>query len=93
MAISESLGKSIDRYEQLYARVNQSPLGAAASAGTSWPLDRERTAALLGFDGLVIDTIEGTAGMGPYRGVCFRQRDLSQRPQPAGVGDPALEHG
>lgn len=62
MAISESLGKSIERYEQLYARINQNPLGAAASAGTSWPLDRERTAALLGFDGLVIDTIEGTAG-------------------------------
>jgi argininosuccinate lyase len=62
MAISESLGKSIDRYEQLYARINQSPLGAAASAGTSWPLDRGRTAALLGFDGLVTDTIEGTAG-------------------------------
>lgn len=62
MAISESVGKSIDRYEELYARMNQSPLGAAASAGTGWPLDRERTAALLGFDGLVIDTIEGTAG-------------------------------
>lgn len=62
MAISESLGKSIDRYEQLYARMNQSPLGAAASAGTGWPVDRERTAALLGFDGLVVDTIEGTAG-------------------------------
>lgn len=62
MAISESLGKSIDRYEQLYARMNQNPLGAAASAGTGWPLDRERTAALLGFDGLVVDTIEGTAG-------------------------------
>ncbi|KAF1004541.1 MAG: Argininosuccinate lyase [Luteibacter sp.] len=62
MAISESLGKSIDRYEQLYARMNQSPLGAAASAGTGWPLDRKRTADLLGFDGLVVDTIEGTAG-------------------------------
>ena len=62
MAISESLGKCIDRYEELYPRLNQSPLGAAASAGTSWPLDRERTAALLGFDGLVVDTIEGTAG-------------------------------
>ena len=62
MAISESLGKSIDRYEQLYVRMNQSPLGAAASAGTGWPLDRRRTADLLGFDGLVVDTIEGTAG-------------------------------
>ncbi len=62
MAISESLGKSINRYEELYVRMNQNPLGAAASAGTGWPLDRERTATLLGFDGLVVDTIEGTAG-------------------------------
>lgn len=62
MGISESLGKSIERYEELYARVNQSPLGAAAAAGTSWPLDRNRTADLLGFDGLVVNTVEGTAG-------------------------------
>lgn len=62
MAISESLGKSIDRYEELQVRTNQSPLGAAASAGTGWPLDRRRTAELLGFDDLVVNTIEGTAG-------------------------------
>lgn len=61
-AISESLGKSIDRYEELYARINQCPLGAAATAGTGWPLDRERTAGLLGFDALVVNTIEGVAG-------------------------------
>ncbi|MEN5290575.1 argininosuccinate lyase [Stenotrophomonas lactitubi] len=62
LGISESLGKSIERYEQLYARLNQSPLGAAAAAGTRWPLDRSRTAQLLGFDGLVVNTVEGTAG-------------------------------
>ncbi|HBO3964237.1 TPA: argininosuccinate lyase [Pseudomonas aeruginosa] len=62
MGISESFGKSIERYEQLHRRLNQSPLGAAAAAGTSWPLDRYRTAKLLGFDGLVINTVEGTAG-------------------------------
>jgi argininosuccinate lyase len=62
MALSEAVKKDIDRYEELYVRMNQSPLGAAASAGTGWPLDRERTASLLGFNGLVIDTIEGTAG-------------------------------
>lgn len=62
LGISESLGKSIQRYEELYARMNQNPLGSAAAAGTSWPLDRNRTAALLGFDGLVVNTVEGTAG-------------------------------
>lgn len=61
MAISESVGKSIERYEQLYARMNLNPLGAAASAGSSWPLNRGRTTELLGFDGMVIDTVEGVA--------------------------------
>ena len=61
-AIAESLGKHIARYEGLYLRLNQSPLGAAAAAGTGWPLDRERSARLLGFDALVVNTIEATAG-------------------------------
>ncbi|MDR7010043.1 argininosuccinate lyase [Paraburkholderia strydomiana] len=62
MAISESLSKSIARYEQLYVRMNQCPLGSAATAGTGWPLDRTRTSHLLGFDALVVNTIEGVAG-------------------------------
>jgi argininosuccinate lyase len=62
MAYAENLGKNLDRYEQLYARINQCPLGAAATAGTGWPIDRERTAALLGFDSLVVNAIEGVAG-------------------------------
>lgn len=62
MAICENLGKNLDRYRELYPRINQCPLGAAATAGTGWPLDRDRTAALLGFDGLVVNSIEGVAG-------------------------------
>jgi argininosuccinate lyase len=62
MAISESLSKTLDRYRELYPRINQCPLGAAATAGTGWSLDRDLTARLLGFDGLVINTIEGVAG-------------------------------
>ncbi|CAH1665729.1 argininosuccinate lyase [Chelatococcus asaccharovorans] len=62
MAISENLGKNLDRFRELYPRVNQCPLGAAATAGTGWPLDRDRTADLLGFDGLVVNSIEGVAG-------------------------------
>jgi argininosuccinate lyase len=37
------------------------PLGAAAFAGTSWPVDRQRTAHLLGFDGLVENTLDAVA--------------------------------
>lgn len=62
MAISESLGKSLERYRDLYKRLNQCPLGSAATAGTGWPLDRERASRLLGFDSLVVNTIEGVAG-------------------------------
>ncbi len=62
MAISENLGKNLDRFRELYPRINQCPLGAAATAGTGWPLDRDRTADLLGFDGLVVNSIEGVAG-------------------------------
>ena len=62
MAIDESLGKSLNRYMELYARIDQCPLGSGASGGTSWPLNRERVATLLGFKGLVVNSIEGTAG-------------------------------
>ncbi|MCW3466099.1 argininosuccinate lyase [Chitinophaga nivalis] len=61
-AIDESFGKSLDRYIELYERINQSPLGSGATGGTSWPLDRKRVAGLLGFDKLVVNTIEGVAG-------------------------------
>ena len=43
-------------------RVNRSPLGAAALAGTPFDVNRERTAALLGFDGLVENSIDAVAG-------------------------------
>ncbi|QJD95464.1 hypothetical protein HH214_06040 [Mucilaginibacter robiniae] len=61
MAIDESLTKSLGRYIELYARIDQCPLGAGASGGTSWPLNRQRVAQLLGFNGLVANTIKGTA--------------------------------
>ncbi|MGY0041065.1 lyase family protein [Pedobacter sp. NJ-S-72] len=61
-AIDESLAKSLDRYLQLYERIDQSPLGAGASGGTSWNLNRYRVADLLGFNQLVVNTIEGAAG-------------------------------
>ena len=61
-AIDEALGKSLDRYIDLYGRIDQSPLGSGASGGSSWPLDRKRVAELLGFQELVTNTIEGVAG-------------------------------
>ena len=50
MAYVEMLGRDRGRLTDARARLNESPLGAAALAGTSFPIDRSQTAELLGFD-------------------------------------------
>lgn len=41
--------RNLERMTQLYERLNACPLGSAAYSGTSWPVDRDLTAAYLGF--------------------------------------------
>ncbi len=50
MAYVEMLGRDASRFRDARARMNESPLGAAALAGTSFPIDRQSTAKALGFD-------------------------------------------
>jgi len=50
MAYVEMLSRDRGRFIDARARMNECPLGAAALAGTSFPIDREMTAAALGFD-------------------------------------------
>ena len=50
MAYYEMLARDVGRFSDARARLNQCPLGAAALAGTSFPLDRYMTAKALGFD-------------------------------------------
>ncbi|MDA8782435.1 argininosuccinate lyase [Porticoccaceae bacterium] len=50
LAWNEMLERDYSRLLDCRARLNQSPLGAAALAGTTYPIDREYTAAELGFD-------------------------------------------
>ena len=50
MAYVEMLGRDLSRVRDARARMNECPLGAAALAGTSFPIDRDATAEALGFD-------------------------------------------
>ncbi|GFE65052.1 argininosuccinate lyase [Litoreibacter roseus] len=50
LAYVEMLARDASRFADARARMNESPLGAAALAGTSFPIDRDMTADALGFD-------------------------------------------
>ena len=50
LAYFEMLERDVERFRDCRTRVNRSPLGAAALAGTSYPIDRAMTARELGFD-------------------------------------------
>ena len=56
-----AVARDTDRLLAAYDRTNRSPLGAAAFAGTPFDLDRERTAALLGFDGVVENAMDAAS--------------------------------
>ncbi len=52
LAVVEFLARDSARLQAAFARVNLSPMGAAAITTSGFPIDRDRTARLLGFDGL-----------------------------------------
>ncbi|MBT0159666.1 argininosuccinate lyase [Candidatus Bathyarchaeota archaeon A05DMB-2] len=54
----DALERDLQRLQNAYARVNLCPLGAGALATTSFPINRDRTAELLGFSGLVENSID-----------------------------------
>ena len=53
LALASALARQSERLREAYARVNRSPLGAAALTTSSFAIDRDRLAVLLGFVGLV----------------------------------------
>ncbi|WP_099825968.1 argininosuccinate lyase [Oceaniglobus indicus] len=61
MAYVEMLGRDVSRFRDARARLNESPLGAAALAGTSFPIDREMTAKALGFDRPTANSLDSVA--------------------------------
>jgi len=58
LAHVDGLDRSLERLVEAYFRVNLSPMGAGALAATSFPINRERVAELLGFDGLLENSID-----------------------------------
>ncbi len=61
LAYCMMLLRDADRLRDAVKRMNVSPLGSCALAGTSYPIDREYTAALLGFDGACVNSIDGVS--------------------------------
>jgi argininosuccinate lyase len=56
LGLAEAFMRDICRLNEVWPRINLNPLGAAAMTGTSFPIDRDLTTALLGFDGLIEHT-------------------------------------
>ncbi len=54
----DALERDAQRIQSTYTRVNLCPLGAGALATTSFPINRDRTAELLGFNGLVENSLD-----------------------------------
>ncbi|MEA2045775.1 MAG: argininosuccinate lyase [Euryarchaeota archaeon] len=61
LAHADALFRDGERLKDCYPRVNKSPLGAAAFASTGFEIDRDRTAELLGFEGLVENSMDAVS--------------------------------
>ncbi|HEX6298820.1 MAG TPA: argininosuccinate lyase [Burkholderiales bacterium] len=61
LAYVEMLERDRERLLEIRKRVNRLPLGAAALAGTSFPIDRERVARELGFEGLCENSLDAVS--------------------------------
>ena len=61
LAYAEMFGRDAERLADCRKRVNRLPLGAAALAGTSFPIDRERVARSLGFDEVCRNSLDAVS--------------------------------
>lgn len=61
MAYAAMLLRDIDRLKDAKRRMNILPLGSGALAGTTYPLDRDMVADLLGFDGVTLNSLDGVS--------------------------------
>lgn len=61
MAYFEMFCRDVERLQNTRCRLNKLPLGAAALAGTTYPIDREMVAKELGFDGLCLNSLDAVS--------------------------------
>jgi argininosuccinate lyase len=61
MAYFEMLKRDAERFTDCRKRINKLPLGAAALAGTSYPINREMVAKTLGFDGVCENSLDAVS--------------------------------
>ena len=57
MSIHLCLEGDLGRLQRAYGCINRCPMGAAAGIGSAFPLNKERMAELLGFDGAIENTL------------------------------------
>ena len=61
LAYAMMLTRDMGRIQDAVKRMNYSPLGCCALAGTTYDTDREMTASALGFDGICLNSIDGVS--------------------------------
>ncbi len=61
LAYCMMFSRDIGRLQDALKRMNYSPLGSCALAGTTYPIDRDLTAKTLGFDGVCMNSVDGVS--------------------------------
>ena len=61
LAYAFMIKRDIERFNDAKDRMNYSPLGSCALAGTTYPIDREMVAKELGFNGIVMNSLDGVS--------------------------------
>lgn len=61
VTLAAMLGRDLDRLQAAYRNTNRSPMGGAASIGTSFGIDKTYMAELLGFDGVIDNSLDAVA--------------------------------
>ena len=71
MAHCMRLGRDSQRFAEMFGRANLCPLGSAALAGTTYPIDRKATANMLGFDSPTINAMDSVSDRDLVAEYCF----------------------